>query len=352
MKYFLISIITITFILVIFFSSLNFFLGGPPLYNVFNLNIKDAVFISKKKFIKKDYEINFDNYNYIKECGISENGFFNLAYNLDKYGFRDNNESLFYNTDIVILGDSFGGSTCVNSPNDLTTKLIKKLNNNKILNISEGGTGPYYQKEMLKHLFKKNNTNFRTFIWLFYEGNDHEDLNKNYGKKFDFKSKKQTNITKSELKVTYRPKENLFFLKIKLFLANYLRGFGTLAKYLKSYPDLIRDINNYDETVKDLSVYLDKKNVTQRIIFYIPKYTRLSYKEIDHPNLRQLDNLKKLVKITSKKYDFKFVDGSNIYFSQNNPLKVFHYGLPTHFNVEGYDILANELAQFIKKNKN
>jgi len=348
-KYFLFSIITITFISVSFFSSLNFLLGGPPLYNVFNLNIEDVVYISKKNIFKKDHEINFDNYDYIDKCGLSENGFFNLAYNMDKYGFRDNNESLYYNTDIVILGDSFGASTCVNSPNDLTTKLIKKLKNNQILNISWRGTGPYYQKELLKNIFQKNNTKFKTFIWLFYEGNDHEDLNANYGKKFNFSNEKF--ISDDELRVIYRPKENLFFLKIKLFFANYLRGFGTLAKYLKSYPDLIRDINNYDETVKDLSIYLNKKNVTQRIIFYIPKYTRLSYKEIDHPNLRQLNNLKKLVKNTSKKYDFKFVDGSNIYSSQNNPLKVFHYGLPTHFNIEGYDILANELAQFIKKNE-
>ena len=45
----------------------------------------------------------------------------------------------------TIIIDSFGLSSCVNFPYDLNTKL-KKLSDKKILNISKGGTGPYYQK--------------------------------------------------------------------------------------------------------------------------------------------------------------------------------------------------------------
>ena len=65
-------------------------------------------------------------------------------------------------------------------------KLKKKLKNNRILNISVGGTGPYYQKEMLIDLFNKNDTKFNSLVWLFYEGNDHEDLKRNYGKIYNF----------------------------------------------------------------------------------------------------------------------------------------------------------------------
>ena len=350
MKYFLFSLFTIILILTIFFTSLNFFLGGPPLYNVFKISIKDAVFISKKSKFKKDHEITSNNYDYIDKCGKTENGFYNLAYKQDNYGFRDNNISLFSDTDIVILGDSFGISSCINSPNDLTTKLKKNLKNDKVLNISVSGTGPYYQKELLKNLFKKKNTKFKTFIWLFYEGNDHEDFNKNYGKKIEFSFNPISSNNTDEIEVKYRPTENLFFLRIKLFFANYLRGFGTLVKYFKSYPDLIKYKNNYDETVKDLSYFLNKNNIDKKIIFYIPKYTRLSYKNINHPNLKQLNNLKKLVEVTSKKYDFTFVDGSNIYYSEKDPLKVFHYGLPTHFNIKGYDILVSELTKVLLKN--
>jgi len=73
MKYFLFVMIAIIFILAIIFTSLNFFLGGPPLYNVFNISIKDAVFISKKNEFKKDHKIHFNNYDYVDTCGKSEN---------------------------------------------------------------------------------------------------------------------------------------------------------------------------------------------------------------------------------------------------------------------------------------
>ena len=153
-KNFVFSIIAIFSILILFFSSLNFFLSGVPLFSIFKINISDAVYVLKDEKLKKEHEIFFDKEYYVDPCGHSENGFYNLAYKQDEFGFRNNKEDLFYDTDII-LGDSFGISSCINEPNDLTSKLNKKLKNNRILNISVGGTGPYYQKELLKELVKK-----------------------------------------------------------------------------------------------------------------------------------------------------------------------------------------------------
>ena len=122
-KNFIFSIVTIFSILIIFFSSLNFFLGGVPLFSIFNINISDAVYVLKDKKLKKKNKIFFDKDYYVDQCGHSEDGFYNLAYKQDKFGFRNNNENLFYDTDIIILGDSFGISSCINEPNDLTSKL-------------------------------------------------------------------------------------------------------------------------------------------------------------------------------------------------------------------------------------
>ncbi len=349
MKLFLFSISTILIVFFVFFTSLNFFLGGPPLYNVFNIDLKDAVFLSKNEELKNKLKIEFNKDFYIDPCGKTENGFYNLAYKQDKFGFRNNNETLFSETDLVVLGDSFGISSCVNNPNDLTSKLKQKLNNDKILNISVGGTGPYYQKEMLKKLFELNDANFKTLIWLFYEGNDHEDLKKSYDREISFSFNKSDNNFQ-KIEVDYYPSQNLFLLKIKLFLANYLRGFGTLVKYLKPYPELIENKEMYIDVVNDLNDYLNQKNITKKIIFYIPKYTRLAYKHINHPNLTQLNNLRNLVQTTALKNNFKFIDGSKIYHSRKNPLDVFYYQLPTHFNIKGYDILADELQKAINDN--
>ena len=345
-KNFVYSIVAIFSILILFFSLLNFFLSGVPLFSIFKINISDAVYVLKDEKLKKKHEIFFDKEYYVDPCGHSENGFYNLAYKQDEFGFRNNNEDLFYNTDIVILGDSFGISSCINEPNDLTSKLNKKLRNNRILNISVGGTGPYYQKELLKELVKKKDTKFDTLIWLFYEGNDHEDLNLNYNKNINFEFKKKINEKKIE--VDYKPNENLTILRLKIFFSNYLRGFGTLVKYIKKYPPLLEDEKIYDNTVKDLAFFMNEKEIKNKIIFYIPKYTRLAYKKINHPQLEQLNNLKDLVKKTAIKYDFKFIDGSLLFHNTKKPLDFFHYNLPTHFNIKGYDFMADQISKNLK----
>lgn len=347
MKNIFFSIFTTIILIVFIFSSLNFFFSGVPLFNVFKINIKQAIYISKNDQLKKNYEITFDKGTkyYAEKCGASENGFYNMAYIPDDFGFRNNKKELFFNTDIIILGDSFGFSSCVNYPFDLTTRLKKKLNNEKILNISLSGSGPFYQKEILKCMVSKNNTKFDTIVWLFYEGNDHEDLNKNFGKNVKCPDESQKKTNNAEIEVVYKPHENINLLKIKLFFSNYTRGFGTLLKYFRSYPKLVSKNESYIRVLEDMDKYLASKKISKRIIYYIPKYTRLAHNKISHPQITQLDNLKKLVKTTAEKYNFIFVDGSQIFHSLKDPLEVFHYRLPTHFNIKGYDILANELKE-------
>lgn len=346
MKNFFFTFLTLIIFSIIFFSALNIFLSGVPLFSLFNIDTSDAVYVSKDVSKKDDFKINLEKNYFVDNCGKNENGFFNLAYKKDKFGFRENNENLYYSTDIVILGNSFGISSCINFPNDLTTQLKNKINDKNILNISKGGTGPYYQKEMMIDLFKKNKTKFNTFIWLFYEGNDHEDINKSYNTEINFSFKDKYN--NESIEVEYKPSSSLILIKIKLFFANYFRGFGTLAKYLKTYPVLLPNTDIYEETVNDMNNFLIENGIKKKIIFYIPKYTRLAYKKINHPQLKQLDNLKMIVEETAKKYDFIFIDGSKIYHEKTDPLDVFHYKLPTHFNIEGYELLASELAKKIE----
>ena len=354
MKNFFFSLIAITFILVIIFSALNIFFSGVPLFSILNLSTSDAVYISKKEEDKNLNRVSFDKDHYIENCGESEGGFYNLAYKKDIFGFRENDDNLFYNTDLVILGDSFGISSCVNYPNDLTSQLKNLLKTKKILNISVGGTGPYYQKEMLINLFNKNDTKFNSLVWLFYEGNDHGDLKRHYGKIYNFNFEINRNRNKQSVdltKVNYLPSESIIILKLKLFFANYFRGFGSLVKYLKTYPPLLPNEEQYDNVVKDLSNYLNKKNIKKKIIFYIPVYTRLSYKDttyLRHPHLKHFDQLKLLVEKTAKKYDFKFVDGAALFSKHKDPLSNFNYRLPTHFNIDGY----KSLAQFISDELN
>ena len=84
--------------------------------------------------------------------GRTDTGQLGLQYNELEEAMINQNSKNYSDTDIIILGDSFGISSCVNFPNDLTSQLVKKTKNKKILNLSIGGTGPYVQSEMLKSL--------------------------------------------------------------------------------------------------------------------------------------------------------------------------------------------------------
>ena len=44
------------------------------------------------------------------------------------------------------------------------------------------------------------------------------------------------------------------------------------------------------------------------------------------------------------KYNFKFIDTDNYFLQLKDPLSVFHYGLNTHFNSLGNDILSRAIV--------
>ena len=116
-------IIFIIFLFILFslLTLLNLFLGGNPVYSKMGLEIETLV-----KFYKNNndtYKINFNKKYVLIKCGHIENGKTNLAYNQDKYGFRENLDQNYKNVDIVILGDSFGFSQCINKPNDFNALL-------------------------------------------------------------------------------------------------------------------------------------------------------------------------------------------------------------------------------------
>ena len=141
----------------------------------------------------------------------------------------------------------------------------------------------------------------------------------------------------------------LFFLLVGFLGYSQIQSASQISVDLSENTIINENQNetNYEIVVKDLSNYLDQIKVQKKVIFYIPVYTRLTYNKISHPHLKQFNDLKSLVKDTAIKYDFEFVDGTKIYHNRQNPLDVFNYNLPTHFNIEGYEILAQELLPHI-----
>ena len=359
---FLILTILIIFIF-IFIELINFLLSGQPRYwevvhnrNHENVKINNEKIVQLKKNIKN--KINFldirsktyKNLGYSGKiisanCGSIENGFNELIYQTDMFGFRENIDLRYKFSDFVLLGDSFTESICVNKPHDLKSNLLKETDY-AYLNLGMHGTD--YPGQALNLIEYTKNTNFDGLIWFFYEGNDYE--------KKSYELEKIPQRQGSELKINSNNIYDLnvnhnisIFFKFKVWLAEFLRGPSVLIKFFKNYNNLL-DEKDYDNVLLNVSNYLEKNKVKKRYIIYIPSWQKISLYKLkklkiynNHPQAIQLNNLKNNVKKIAEKNNFKFIDIDDYFFQLKDPLSVFHYGLNTHFNSYGNNILSKAI---------
>ncbi len=386
-KTFLKSVITLIFLLillVLFLGFLNKKLSGVPVYDKLKIDRNQLTYIKSKssqinnEFIPKFEDLKI-NSQYVAKCGYQESGIYHVFYTPDMYGFQDNSNNLYLNSDIVMVGDSFGISSCVNPPYTMKFQLEKILKK-KILNLSFQGTGPITQMKIVAKYAA--NTNFNTFIWFYYEGNDWSEilksintnlfikeayvlenlfLKKNYVPReeginilnsqkdvmVDYKALLANQIKLKKHKIDYKW-QNEKFVIFKIFLAEKLRGLSSLIKYFKNYPKL-QGYQQYDRAVYEMNIFLNNKMIKKKYIYYLPKYTRLSHKNKNHPEVKNLNKQKEMVKLTANKYDFEFIDGSEFFHNRSDPLDIFHYRLPGHYNEHGYKLLAEHIGSLISK---
>ena len=362
------------FILFITLKIINLFVSGPARYHelVYNLEGGDLKTKKEKLVYYKSIQKNYEKDNFFKyssnilqkdelknivngRCGSLESGLHELYYLSDKKGFRENLETLYEKTDYVLVGDSFVMSVCENKPYDLKSQLQKMNKDNSYLNLGIHNVNYVKQLSVLTNVTKY--TDFNNLIWFFYEGNDYNDDLINYNK---YNSLENFNTSSSfEGNINYyinRKFKISNYYKLRVWLAEEINGLSSLLKYFKKYEGLLNN-HEYDSAIKIAKNYLDNKNIKNKYIYYIPSWQRISnYKSKkvglykSNPQVKQLDQLKTSVKNISEKYGFKFIDGEEIFMNLNNPLSVFHYGLNTHFNRKGYELMALDINRKILDN--
>ncbi len=360
-KYNILLLLVLILTLLIFIVWTNHKFSGVPIYDRFGITVKDlqARHINLKKDYPKEewqYLSYFNNYSdedfiekykkhndvdkILKLSGVD----INVYYFNDKNNCRENKEIYYKNSDIVLIGDSYLWGVSINTPFDITGNLRNKFPNKRILNLGTPGTGPVDQLSILKNLTKNNY--FKNIVWFFYEGNDFQetDINKTNSRincQWGYK-----NLNDNIILINNPYKLNKV-TNLKIFLSENLRGLSSFFKQFKSYKNKY-EINkiHYNQILSEAKKYLDKKNVQNRIIYYIPSYSYHSYKKNSkHPQLKKILSLRNEVKDIAIKNGFKFVDG-NIYLDKvKDRLQLYHYGYPTHFNSLGYKIVADQLAE-------
>ena len=367
MKTIFYNFLFLIFFLIFIFLILSFYnykYSGNPIYHRLGIETKHLKYFKKNEYnsVEKEYLNYFSKYNtreyleiYKKENKInnlysSGGEDVNMIFFLDKNNCRENQPNDYLDTDIVLLGDSYLWGVSINKPFDIAGRLRDYFPEKKILNLGTPGSGPSDQIRRLINITEKNN--FKNLVWFFYEGNDYEETkitgSSHIKKRCGFIGNK---IDHNFNLINDFTEDYSFFIRFKIFLAEFLRGFNSFLKLFKDYTKHYNlNENEYDLILREATRYLNTKNVDKRIIFYIPSYSYQSHKRnSNHPQIKKIIKLKKKVKEISLKNNFQFIDG-NIFLNKiEDRLQLYHFGYPTHYNSIGYKFIAEQLYDNLEK---
>ena len=319
-------------------------------YNDLKDEFNDIVVpITPKYFLYENVDDFFplSNISNSKTVYCNENGYYQI-YNTDRYGF--NNPDSEWDNEVIeflIIGDSFGEGACVNSPNDIAS-ILRRLTNKAIINLSIGGNGPLIEYATLREYFPNN---VKNILWFYYEGNDLTDLDRELKNKVLHKY--LTNLSFSQNLINNQKKvDEIKKLFLKREIANIKKDKEKLSfkvlQFFKIYKTRV-SIFKKNETkskidelrnILELSMRFAKKNDAKIYFIYLPEYSRY--------NSKYKQNEYKDIKIIVDDLGIKFIDIHKLVFEkEKDPLNLFPFGLPGHYNKDGYEKISKSVYKFI-----
>ena len=325
-------------------------------------NNKTTLFYYPSYLVYKNYDnviLPFSGLSNSETINCNENGYYSI-YQSDRYGFN-NPDSEWDKKEIeyLLIGDSFTHGECVNRPNDLSS-VLRNLSNKSILNLGISGNGPLIEYATLREYL---NTNVKKILWIYYEGNDLEDLVKekknnilikyledlNFSQNLKYAQNEINNLITNLIKEIIEEKErkneseseiNPFIFKlIKFIKISYTRTSILQAPILAPAAELEPEFKQ----ILQLTKILANKNNSKLYFVYLPEYKRYRYKTIyDNKNYN-------LVKHIVTELKIPFIDiHEEVFEKEQNALKLFPFQLGGHYNIDGYKKVAETIYKFTK----
>ena len=332
-------------------------------FNLFDQNNMIKNFIQKKQKL-----VPFRGPFNSNVLGSNEDGVREIMFN-DKFGFKNKNTVYQDKIDLMIIGDSF--TEGVPFGNDIhVANLINNKSNFNALNYGVSGTGPLMSlaiiKEYGKHFYPKD------VFYLFYEGNDLTDMMHekesfliNYLENDNFN---QNLIENSHhLDDFFQEYEKIFYQIINYREKNLPNNNIEVKKNSKKFKEKIKDfleINNLKELLLVGSVFqrteidydmfrniLDKMQTETKSwggnlnFVYLPSWIRYNNK-ISLANFKHQKKVEKIVLDLNINYIDIVEKFKN---NKMNSVNSFHLGIYGHYKKKGYELVANEILNQIKK---
>ena len=316
------------------------------IYNeLIKINKKVVVNAGPSNYLSKN------NYSIFPLSGISnsktiycnENGNYSI-YQSDRYGF--NNPDWEWDKkkiEYLLVGDSYAHGACVNRPNDISS-VLRNLSNKSVLNLGQGGNGPLIEYATLREYL---NTNVKKVLWIYYEGNDLINLINEKDNKFLINYLNDLNFTQN---LKFKQNEiddlaiNVIIKKEKVsatFISKLIQFIRITNTRILIFPPREPAPVPEFKKILQLTKKITNKSNSKLYFMYLPEYRR--YK-INYDNTNY-----NLVKNIVTELNIPFIDiHKEVFEKEQNPLKLFPFELPGHYNVEGYKKVAEIIYKFTK----
>ncbi len=312
-------------------------------------NDKITISVAPYLFLYKNYStFPFSGVSNSETIYCNENGYYSI-YQSDRYGFNNPNEEWDKKEiEYLLIGDSFTHGACVNRPDDIGS-VLRKVSNKHVLNLGMNGNGPLIEYATLREYL---DTNVKKILWIYYEENDLRNLKNELKNNILINYLNDNNFTQN-LKIKQDYIDNLLsnLIKEKEIEKEGERNTSKfeLIKFIKIYKTRISILSKPTPALEpsaefkqilQLTKKLSNKNDSKLYFIYLPGYNH--YK--NHNNKTYI-----LVKKIVTELKIPFIDiHKEVFENEQNPLKLFSFELPGHYNVEGYKKIAETVYKFTK----
>ena len=289
----------------------------------------------------------------------NENGYFSI-YLSDRFGFNNPDDQWESdNIKYIILGDSFAHGACVNRPKDIASQL-RILSNENVINLGYKANGPLSMLATLKEYMPKNTKNV---LWLYFEGNDLNDLESELNNeillKYFFDINFSQNLKKKQNIIDLLNKEIIFKsidledriidqatrnAKLKNKLLKFIRlnetkkifNLQTIRHKDKELP-----VQEFKNIIKNAKKYVESNNSILHFV-YLPQFERYNNKVLNS-NYNQIKNI-------VEELNINFIDiHKGVFLKQKDPLELFPFKMWGHYNENGYKKVSNHIYENLKQ---
>ena len=281
-----------------------------------------------------------------KTIFCNENGYYAI-YESDRYGFNNPDEEWDKTSvEYLLIGDSFIHGSCVNRPDDISS-ILRNLSKKPVINLGFQGVGPLIEYALLKEYFPNN---VKKILWFYYEGNDLVDLNRELKSNLLIKyfsednflqhlKLKQDLIDKTLIEFINNEKSKKDISKLKIFF-NKFKKILKLSTTRELFLPKHQPGKDFIKIISKVKKFAENNN-SELYFIYLPEYSRYKYKSKN----TSYSNIKSII----QSMDIKFINiDQEVFQNIPNPLSLFPFELPGHYNVNGYNEAGKKIYELTK----